>query len=128
MEESVTDFRACPHCGGRLVAGATICLHCNEEVTSNKVESEGALGRFLVIALALIVILGGISGVAIRYVTDSRAAKAQQRVQQEQPAAPSAADPTVTCLEPTQESEAAALKAQGMTEVPGDPGKRCFSL
>ena len=115
------DALTCPHCGGRLVAGATICLHCNEEVSASATssDSEGALGRFMITAIVVIAVIGGASVFLMQAITGDDTSSSSSK----------ASADTVEgriCVDETKESQVNALQARGLKEIKAKKGERCF--
>ncbi len=122
MENTTAEFSACPHCGGRLVAGATICLHCNEEVSAPPDDHDGALRKFIFTALVLIGIVGAAAVGIVQLVNSGKERKAPPAATSDE----SASGDTI-CVEVKQLGKISALTAKGMREVDGKPGQRCFA-
>ena len=98
-------------------------MHCGEEVTpiGAATDSEGALSRFMVIALATIALLGVLAVALVGVLNDwldggkGKPAPIDGAAQVEK-----------LCVPDDATAQIGALQAKGLREVGGETGERCF--
>lgn len=120
----MSDAHVCPHCEGRLLAGATVCLHCGQEVSpaaAAPAEAEGALGRFMFKAILFIAVLGGLAVLAVDLITEQLG----QSIPEPTTVEVSPDDPNKICVAGDSDQIEKLVDA-GAQEVGGPPGQRCF--
>lgn len=114
----------CPQCGGRLISGATNCLHCGALVAPGKSPAASDSGSGLsvtTIIVVLVVVLGG--GMLLFFGTGS--SKVVDAVRD--PVSFEGANVTATsCVSKDDRARIDEMLAAGWEEIEGKDEMRCF--